>query len=203
MSSESTFSGDGLWLFAILALLGFGGNGFGGGMFGRGYDMGYYGARGGEQFATTADVQRATDFAALERQNGEIMQNNAAIGQAITTAVKDGNYNTLTEIRDIEGILRDGFANDQKCCCETLRAIDGVKFEGAVNTAAINANTTAQTQRILDAMAENRMADMQAKINKLEMRDALAGVVRYPMASTYNAGNNPFCGCNNGCYGNM
>lgn len=199
MSYEgSSFGSDGLWLFAILAL--FNGGGFFGGNRGYGYD---WMARGGEQYATTADVQRAADFAALERQNGEIIQNTSTVGQAVTTAIKDGNYNTLSEIRDVEGILRSGFAEDQRCCCEILRSIDGVKYDGAINTAAINANTTAQAQKILDAISTNRMADMQSQINKLEMREALCGVVRYPLATTYSAGGSPFCGCGNGCNGNF
>ena len=50
------FGNEGLWLFAILALMG-GGNGFFGG--------------NGERAATVGDVQRASDFQALERQNNE------------------------------------------------------------------------------------------------------------------------------------
>jgi hypothetical protein len=64
-----------------------------------------------------------------------------------------------------------------------------------MNTAAINANTTAQTQKILDAITGNRMADMQNEIDQLKLAQAVAGVVRYPTASTYYAGTNPFCAC--------
>ena len=85
----------------------------------------------------------------------------------------------------------------RECCCDTLRAIDSVNYNGAINTAAINANTTAQTQKILDAITGNRMADMQNQINALQLQNAVAGVVRYPMSSTYSSGCNPFCGC--GC----
>ena len=64
---------------------------------------------------------------------------------------------------------------------------------------AINANTTAGVQKILDAMSDNRMADMQNQINQLQLQNAVAGVVRYPNASTYYAGNNPFCNCGSCC----
>lgn len=64
-----------------------------------------------------------------------------------------------------------------------------------MNTAAINANTTAQTQKILDAITGNRMADMQSEIDQLKLAQAVSGVVRYPTASTYYAGTNPFCAC--------
>lgn len=88
-------------------------------------------------------------------------------------------------------------ANQQQCCCNILRAIDGVNYNNAMNTASINANTTEQTQKILDAITGNRMADMQNQINQLQLQQAMAGVVRYPNTFAYNAGPSPFCGC--GC----
>ena len=71
------------------------------------------------------------------------------------------------------------------------------RYDAALNTASINANTTAQTQKILDAITGNRMADMQNQINSLELSQALAGVVRYPMATTYGVPSPCFSGC--GC----
>ena len=76
----------------------------------------------------------------------------------------------------------------QSCCCETNRNIDSVKYENAVNTAAINANTTAQTQKILDAIAGNRMADMQNQINQLQLQAATCNVMRFPNQWTYAGG---------------
>lgn len=63
-----------------------------------------------------------------------------------------------------------------------------------MNTASINANTTTVGQKILDAITGNRMADMQNQINRLELQQAVAGVVRYPSQFSYNAGPSPFCG---------
>ena len=57
-----------------------------------------------------------------------------------------------------------------------------------LNTAAINENTTAQTQKILDAIAQNRMADMQNQINQLQLQNAMANVIRFPNAYTFNGG---------------
>ena len=94
-------------------------------------------------------------------------------------------------------------AKENDCCCATLRAIDGVNYNNAMNTAAINATTTEQTQKILDAITGNRMADMQNQINDLQLQNAMAGVLRYPNSWAYNAGTNPFCinncGCGCGC----
>ena len=175
------FGNEGLWLFAILALMGGG--------------FGNWGNRGmGDRNATVGDVQRATDFAALERQNNEIV---AAVRQAAYDnqgAIKDGNYNVLGEIRDLQSATASGFARQQECCCETLRAIDGVNYNAAMNTASINANTTAQTQKILDAISGNRMADMQNQINQLQLQAALCGI---PRTTPYGYGIVPqFAGCN-------
>ena len=174
------FGNEGLWLFAILALMGGG--------------FGNFGNRTGDRSATVGDVQRATDFAALERQNNETV---AAVRQAAYDnqgTIKDGNYNVLGEIRDLQATAASGFARQQECCCETLRAIDGVNYNAAMNTASINANTTAQTQKVLDAIAGNRMADMQNQINQLQLQAALCGI---PRTTPYGYGLVPqFAGCN-------
>lgn len=74
------------------------------------------------------------------------------------------------------------------------------RYEAAMNTAAINANTTAQTQKILDAIQGNRISELQDKVSQLELQNQLASVVRYPSNTFYavpspcfNAG----CGCGN------
>ena len=85
-------------------------------------------------------------------------------------------------------------AKQNECCCGILRAIDGVNYNHALNTAGINANVTAMGQKILDAFTGSRMADMQNRINQLELAQAMAGVVRYPNGWMYNAGTAPFCG---------
>ena len=88
-----------------------------------------------------------------------------------------------------------------ECCCTTQRAIDGVNYNGAINTAAINANTTAQTQKVLDAIQQNKIESLQSQVNQLQLQSAMCGVVRYPNSSTYSAGYGPFYNntcCNNG-----
>jgi len=197
--------GDGMgfmWIFALLILAN-GGFGFGG--------NGFANAIGYENLATSNEVQRGFDnqnsmanereiLAAINSNSLQGMQNANQNTQYMMSAFND-KYNELQ--RDIGGIALTGqqiISNQQECCCNTLRAIDGVNFNAAMNTAAINANTTEQTQRILDAITSNRMDDMQNKINQLELQNAVAGVVRYPNSTAYNAGPNPFCpngcGCN-------
>ena len=68
-------------------------------------------------------------------------------------------------------------------------------------TAAINANTTEQTQKVLDAIQQNKIETLQAQVNQLQLQSAMCGVIRYPNATTYTAGFNPVfstgCGCQN------
>lgn len=184
-----------IWIFGLLILLGlFNGNGFGVG--------------GGNSNAIQNDINRGFDNQNLQAQTRDIL---SAVTSGTAQSVSAANqvyhdvvgyvgdkYSELT--RDISGLAvgqANLLAKENECCCTTLRAIDGVNYNAAMNTAAINANTTAQTQKILDAITGNRMADMQSRINALELQQAVAGVVRYPMASTYSSGCNPFCGC--GC----
>ena len=75
------------------------------------------------------------------------------------------------------------------------------RYDAAMNTAAINANTTAQTQKILDAISQNKIEALQGQVNQLQLAQAVAGVVRYPMATTYTSGVSPFCHCSCGGYG--
>ena len=63
---------------------------------------------------------------------------------------------------------------DNKNGCSQLRAIDGVNYNAAMNTASINANTTAQTQKILDALAQNKIDALQGRVNQLELQNAVS-----------------------------
>lgn len=92
----------------------------------------------------------------------------------------------------INNSLKDGF-------CTTQRQIDSVRFDMSNYASQIQANDTANTQKILDAIAQNKIETLQGRVNQLELQNAMCGVVRYPNSWTYNAGASPFCGCNNGC----
>lgn len=174
-----------IWLFAILALFGGGGFGFGG--------------NNGGVNALNADMQRGFDTQNLQAQTRDILgavtggtaqtiAASTANAQNAINAIKDGNAALIREFGNVETALTAMGGQQQECCCSILRAVDGVNYNGAINTAAINANTTAQVQKILDAIMGNRMADMQNQINQLQLNSAMAGVLRYPSSWTYNAG---------------
>lgn len=179
--------GSGIWLFAILALM-WGGNGMFGGR--NGYPQDY---------ARQSDVVYTSAFNQLQEENNAIRTDIQRTAYDTVSALKDGQYNNLSEIRDLQAQVNTGFANMQSCCCNTLRAIDSVNYNGAINTASINATTTAQTQKILDALSQNKIDALQNQINQLQLQNAVAGVIRYPNQTTYTSGMNPFC---NSCGGN-
>lgn len=184
-----------MWIFALLILAN-------GGLWGNnGYQP---------QYATQDFIQNGFNFNDLQDQNRDIINNitsGTAQAVAATNQAKYDNINVAKDIQaaltaqigDVKAMEQQALATQNECCCNTLRAIDGVNYNQAINTAAINATSTANTQKILDAISGNRMADMQNQINQLQLQNAVAGVVRYPNASTYYAGNNPFCNCGSCC----
>jgi hypothetical protein len=114
------------------------------------------------------------------------------------TAIKDGNAALIREFGNVETALTAMGGANQQCCCEILRAIDNSNFLNSQNTAAINANIAAQTQKVLDAMSQNTIQALRDKVQELQLAQQMTGVVKYPLASTYSSGGNPFCsGC--GC----
>ena len=174
-------------IFGLLILLGIFQNG------------GIFGGGNGNANALQADMQRGFDNQNTRAQTRDILgavtngtaQTIAASTQNATNAInaiKDGNAALIREFGNVETALTALGGQSQECCCNILRAVDGVNYNGAINTAAINANTTAQVQKILDAIMGNRMADMQSQINALQLQAATANVLRFPNAWTFNGG---------------
>lgn len=173
----------GMWIFALLILLMIGGGGFFGGT--RNLN--------GEP-VTEAGLCNAMNFNNLENSVGRLNDNVQHNYQGLQNGLCNLGYETLRNFNATQTQLAE-------CCCTTQRAIDGVNYNGAINTASINANTTAQTQKILDALAQNKIDTLQAQVNQLQLQSAMCGVVRYPNATTYTAGFSPVfnsgCGCSN------
>lgn len=171
--------GDGsfMWIFALLILAG------GGGLFGNN--------RG--QAVTEADLCSANSFSELKGSVGRLSDQVGGAYTGLQNGICNLGYEMASQFNSLERQLAD-------CCCTTQRAIDGVNFNLANSTAAINANTSAGIQKILDKMCETEAARQTQRIQQLELQQALCGVVRYPNAMTYNAGYSPFCG-NTGCGG--
>lgn len=188
------FGGDGfggggfIWAFLIFALLM--GNG------------GFFGGNNGNTNALQADMQRGFDSQNTVANQREILNATNNVYHDVVATLGD-KYTELA--RDIAGVnagVSQAIANQCQLNGDLkLQIADGFgqsRFDGAMNTASINAVTTAQTQKILDALAQNKIEALQGKVNQLELQNAMAGVVRYPNGMMYNAGASPFCNCGNG-----
>lgn len=182
------FGGGWEGLIGIIAILALLGGGFGGGLWGNNM-FGYQ-----PQYATQDFVQNGFNFNSLLDGNRDLANTIVRGNTDIISAIKDGNALTIREFGNVETGVANIQSQLQNCCCEIQRNIDAVNYNNAMNTASINANTTAQAQRIIDTYQQNRMDDMQNQINQLQLQNALTGVVRYPNGFTYNAGASPFCG---------
>lgn len=101
------------------------------------------------------------------------------------------NSNRMTQ----NGLCQLGYEQANLINSSTAQIVGNVTGEGR----AIQSHLAEWSQKILDAIQGNRIADMQSQISQLQLNQALCGVVRYPMASTWNAGCNPFCGGGCGC----
>lgn len=221
ISNGSDFGSNGfIWMFFLLVLL-MGGGGFGWG------NAGFQNAIGYENLATSSEMQRSFDNQnnmANQREILSAVTNGTAQTIAASTtnatnaisAIKDGNASLIREFGTVESALTALGGKQQECCCNTLRAIDGVNYNGALNTANINAGiadakytsalntasinetTVAQTQKVLDALAQNKIDALTAKVNELQLAQATAGMLKFPQSWSYNGGYFPpiyGCGC--------
>lgn len=155
-NGDGMFGGNGIWFLAILFLFGFGGGGFGN-------------QRGNA--ATTEDLASGFNFSALQGKTNDILaavnNNNQVLGNAICQL----GYQDAQNFANLSQQLAS-------CCCETQRSIDSVKFDMANYACAVNANTTAQTQKILDALSQNKIETLQGQVNQLQLQSALCGIPR-------------------------
>lgn len=159
---DGMWGGNGAWWILILFFL-FAGGGWGNGFGNRNM---------GEALATNADVQRGFDT-----QN--IVGKLDRLGDGLCDGFYAMNTGMLNGFHGVDNALCSGFysVNDaiqqsrfdaQKCCCETNRNIDAVRYEAAQNTCAItNAihSEGEQTRALINANT------MQALRDKLADKD--------------------------------
>lgn len=180
--------GNGAWWIVILLIFGWGG--FGNNGWGNGNGMGSTSAaytdsaiqRGFDNQAVISKLDGITNglcdgFYAVNNSmltgfngiNTNIMQTGYGIQQAI-------NADTIANMQNTNA-LQAQLAN---CCCETREAIQGVNYNMATNTCALqnamNNNTRdiidsqqAGTRAILDYLCAKENADLRDKVQKLEL----------------------------------
>ena len=176
------------WIVIILFALifGWGNNGFGG--FGGNNGGGYVATA-----ATQADIQRGFDNSAviskLDGISNGLCDGFYAMNNSMLTGFNGINTNIMQTGYGIQqAINADTVANMQNtnalqsqlanCCCETREAIQGINFNMAQNTCALqntmNGNTrdiiesqNAGTRAILDYLCNEKIATLQAENNDL------------------------------------
>ena len=175
--------GDGSWLWFIIvvfAIFGGWGNGFGG--FG-----------GGGNNGVGAEIQRGFDNSAviskLDGISNGLCDGFYAMNNSMLTGFNGINTNIMQTGYGIQqAINADTVANMQNtnalqaqlanCCCETREAIQGVNYNMATNTCALqntmNTNTrdiiesqNAGTRAILDYLCNEKISSLQAENNDL------------------------------------
>ena len=206
LNRNNDWGGDSLWVIVLFALIfGWGNNGFNNNSFAN--------AIGYENLATSNEVQRGFD-------NQNSMANQREILAAVNAGTMQGIQTTNQVFHDTIGALSDKYTELQRdiaglavgqanqlakqndCCCSTLRAIDGVNYNIAMQGNQIiqavkeeGAITRAQIQQDkIDAMAA-RIAELENQQNLNPIMQRLSMMPTYPNGFTYNAGPSPYCNC--------
>lgn len=224
---DNFLQGNGILIILFFLIFGGFGGGFGG--------FGGWGNNANAQGALT----RAEMFDGFNNQEAQRKLDGIANGICDSTYAINNSINSLGTVvnngfngiqRDLctgfntvnAGISENRFAS-QKCCCETNRNIDSVRYENAQNTCAITTNATSNTQKILDKLCQmennakdQRIADLTANLQaanfQLSQQAQNATLIRelrpmpvpsYPVSNPYVDSRyyNNCCGCgyNNGC----
>lgn len=188
-NNDGMFGGDGAWWLIVLFLFvfcGWGNNGWGNNGNGGGYAA---------TAATQADIQRGFDNSAviskLDGINSGLCDGFYAMNNGMLTGFNGINTNIMqTGFGIQQAINADTVANMQNtnalqaqlanCCCETREAIQGVNYNMAQNTCALqntmNSNTrdiidnqNAGIRAVLDYLCAKENVDLRDKVQKLEL----------------------------------
>lgn len=167
--------GGGAWWIIVLFLFAFMGNGFGN-----------RNTNANGEPVTEAGLCNAMNFNNLENSVGrlsDLAQNQTMqLGTSISSLGK--------EVALGQANLQQQISN---CCCTTQRAIDGVNYNNAINTANLQKEIDDKFASIEKSRLEDRISQLEQMNNQLYLAQQMTGVVKYPMNFGYNAGTNPFC----------
>lgn len=160
------FFGDGAWWIIVLFLFifcGWGNNGWGGNGNGGTNGAGFQG------WATRADINEG--FALNNLQSGitAIQQGICDSTYTLNNAINTGFHNqTVATLQGFNGVQAGQNQISHQladCCCQTQRAIDGVNYNMATNTCAIQNTIQNTTRDIIDNQNANNRALMDFLVN--------------------------------------
>ena len=214
---------DWLWIIVLFALFGNGGWGFGGngGCCGNGnlnYELG--------KVATSNDV--AVGFAqnATLSSLNDLKLGQASVQQTLCQGFSGVNASIMQAQNGIQNAICQLGYEQQNCCCQTQRAIDGVNYNLAQSTCNVTNAINNSTRDIIDSQRDGTNAILnfltQEKISSLQAENAAltaqlsqnaqtrtlidtlrpcpqpAYITCSPYQSIYGVGYNNNCGCG-GC----
>lgn len=184
--NNNGWGNDYAWIIILFLIFGYGRNGFGGGF-------------GGNSGGVTDGYVLASDFAQIDRKldtisngicdstfalnntmtNGfaatqqTLCQGFSGINQAITT----NGYETRLGVQELSSQLANCCCNIHQqisdCCCQTQRGIDGINYNMAMNTNAIQQTLCNNTRDIIDNQNANyRALHDEILANRIEDKNA-------------------------------
>lgn len=194
-----------MWIFGLLILMGMFNGGFGFG------NNGFANAIGYENLATSNEVQRGFDNQNIQAQTRDILSAvTSGTAQTISAstanatnainAIKDGNASLIREFGNVENALTALSGKQQECCCDVKQLIQATSSATDAQIAQSKYDTSMQMaqmeQRILSKMDANKIEDLQAQVNQLQLAQATAGMLKFPNTWSYGAGPfPPIYGC--------
>ena len=143
------------------------------GMSGNGFGRSDFGGAGATAAAQN-EILLGQKFEGVSNKLNEIGNGICNSTYAITNAVTNEGRAMQTQLAE--------------CCCDTRLGI-----------ANLNAKIDQQTGQFTAMLKDMENQRLMQRVQSLELKDAMCGVVRYPQAMTYSTNCNPFCG--NSCYG--
>lgn len=183
------WGGDGAWWILLLFL-------FGG--WGRGGNWGGAGGNCGSPCATQADVRAAVDqqtlISKLDQQTYGLADATYALNNAITGGFSAAELSRCNQQAAIMAQLNAMAMNDQKCCCETQRAIErgfadtnynlATQFCDVKNTIQnttrdIVDNANGNTRAILDFLVQDKISTLQNENQSLKLAASQAAQNNY------------------------
>ena len=206
--NNNGWGNDGGWLWfivVIFAIFGWGGNGFG---------WGGNNGRDGYPCATQADVRAAVDQQTLISKLDQQTYGLASSTYDINNTLMNGFHGVDNAVCQLGYQTQQGFNEIghqiSDCCCATREAIQGVNYNMATQTNAIqNAmcnntrdiieNQNSNTRSILDFLVNDKIATLQAENQNLKLKASQAEQNTYlvnqlrPCPIPAYSVPNPFC----------
>lgn len=153
---------------------------------------GWFGGNNRQDAVTEAGLCNAMNFNNLENSVGRM-------GDQQVQLAMQNQRDLCTSTATLSGQIAGAAAQADRCCCETNRNIDAVRYENAQNTSQIIRSQENGTQKILDYLCNQETQRLRDENMRSYIASQFCGVVRYPNQMAYNAGISPFCNCGSNC----